>query len=171
MAKRVTIKQSDLEKLPKAIREDTEIMAMIHVILSTYTKLEATLGFDLVLETVKPEPTPEPEPAPDDAEIERIVSISHHGERMIKIRTVGCESWPKRDGKKVTQGRLYINGVYVDALRPDQFHGANKDLENAYGTDEHSLDVEQGERVKVVIKSYHGRATETFLWEWPFRRA
>lgn len=99
----------------------------------------------------------------------RIVSIKHRGKWDVFIRTEGCDDWPIKDGeKKDTQGKLYIAGVFVDSMRPDQMHGALKELENAFGVGEHSINANTGKVLPVVIKSFHGKETAVFLWAWPF---
>jgi hypothetical protein len=99
----------------------------------------------------------------------RIVSIKHRGKWDVFIRTEGCDDWPIKDGeKKDTQGKLYIAGVFVDSMRPDQMHGALKELENAFGVGEQSINAKTGAVLPVVIKSFHGKETAVFPWAWPF---
>lgn len=132
-----------------------------------------------------PVPVPEPVPPvvtstpPIAVDGPRIVSIKHGGNWDVFIRTAGCEGWPtKRDPKKnkTTMGELMIRpvgmkkAVFVDSMRVDQFSGAKKELNNAFGAPgaEHALDVHTGEDCEVYIRSYHGKKTEVWMWKWPF---
>lgn len=166
--KQVKIKQSDLQKLPAAIRNDPKAMAAVNTILTTYTKLEAKYGCDLVLEVAESIPAVVPAVVGP-----RIVSIKSRGKWDVFIRAEGCDDWPTKtetkSGKsKTTQGKLFIKGEFVDAMRPDQFRGALKELNNAFGVGEHSINAQPGEMVPVVIRSYDGRSTIVFDWKWPF---
>jgi len=162
--KQVKIKQSDLDKLPASIRNDPKKMAAINKILTTYTKLEAQYGYDLVLEVAESIPAIVPAVVGP-----RIVSIKHRGDDDVFIRTEGCDEWPIKQGKeKATQGKLYIKGEFVDSMRPDQMDGALKELTNAFGVGEHSINARRGEIVPVYIKAHDGKKTAIFEWAWPF---
>lgn len=66
MAKIVNITQADLGKLPATIRDNPELMALVTTIVTTYTKLEKLLGYDLVLAAEpESEAAPAPGPAPE----------------------------------------------------------------------------------------------------------
>lgn len=184
MTKAVKIKQSDVPKIEAWIVANVSparratARRVVEAALAAFTKIEQRYGFDLVLEVAEAVAPVRPPPQIDTEEPVRpkIISISHSGERMVRVMTEGCEGWPtktvtKKDGsKKTTQGKLYIKGVYVDAMRPDQMKGAPKDLENAFGSDgEHSIDCRKGESLVAYIASFHGKKTEDFAWVWPFR--
>lgn len=184
--KRVSIKKSDLplveEYINSVLPEELRLTAMqvVMYVLTHTLKAEAKYGFDFVLkEEVDAPDAPvivdEDVPGDDEPAAEagpRIVSIKHHGERMIRLDTEGCEGWKLVTGKnkKTIQGRLIIKGVFVDSMTPGQLNGANKDLENAFGNDrEHSINAHTGEKLPVCIESLDGRRTPDFEWFWPFR--
>ena len=53
----IKVTQSDIDKLPASIRDNPATMALIHTLVTTYTQLEALLGYDVVLVA---DPVPEP---------------------------------------------------------------------------------------------------------------
>ena len=62
----INVTQADLDKLPPEIRGNARAMNLIRTVLTTYTKLEQMLGYDLVLVAsgVPPEGSA-PAPRPD----------------------------------------------------------------------------------------------------------
>lgn len=104
----------------------------------------------------------------------RIVSVKAGPGETICVKTEGCD-WPQSGGAKHTMGKLmigtsgYPNGVYVDAMTPDQMRGNPKTLANAFGSGEHSLDVRQGDSVQVWVTSLDGKRRTpavSFIWKW-----
>lgn len=138
----------------------------------------------VVVTNTPPVPVPEPpvpvvtSTPPVAVDGPRITSIKHGGKWDVFIRAAGCDGWPTKTGKngKVTMGELMIRpvgmkkAVFVDSMRVDQFSGAKKELNNAFGAPgaEHTLDVQTGEDCEVFIRSYHGKKTEVLMWKWPF---
>lgn len=49
MTKIIKVTQADIQKLPAEIRGNPQLMALVNTIVTTYTKLEALLGYDLQL--------------------------------------------------------------------------------------------------------------------------
>lgn len=60
MPKIIKITQADIDKLPQDIRDNPAAMGLVNVILTTYTALEAMLGYDLVLAVDTPTPDAPP---------------------------------------------------------------------------------------------------------------
>lgn len=136
------------------------------------TTLKALLTELTALKNTKPASTsPAPEnPAPPEAG-PRIVSIAFDKKPdLISIRTKECDEKP-RNGKLI--GRLLVStptqkNVFVDSLKPEQLN-SKKTLENAFGKDEHSLNVKTGDPVSFVIKFFDGTQTPPFKTTWPWK--
>lgn len=104
----------------------------------------------------------------------RLISVTAAEGKHVLIRTSGCDKWPLSKSGDV-QAKLYVRDgrgkrVMVDFLRPEQLiRGIRKTIKNAFGKDEHSIDVARGETIQFWASRLDDKeSTNEFDFVWPW---